>query len=226
MTSADGASRLERWSRAHALVMLSTTAIAVIGEPRVLAAAAALTLSWLVARERAQFFARGWPANAVTAWRAALVVSLPIVVDDCSRPTLAALTALILALDGLDGWIARRLRAPSSFGAHFDMETDALFVLVVELALWRTGQAGPWILVTGLLRYVYVLWTALSRSNPPPAPRSRFGRHAFLTLALGLIAAWLLPWPSSAFVAAAASLPVVYSFAHSFWGSRRASAGK
>ena len=35
------------------------------------------------------------------------------------------LTALMGALDGLDGWLARRTGMTSEFGARFDMETDA-----------------------------------------------------------------------------------------------------
>src|SRR5687767_10530067 len=40
--------------------------------------------------------------------------------------TLAGLIAVALALDAVDGWLARRLQLVSSFGARFDLEVDAL----------------------------------------------------------------------------------------------------
>ena len=46
------------------------------------------------------------------------------------------------ALDGVDGWVARRTRTASAFGARFDMETDALLILVLSALVWRVGKAG------------------------------------------------------------------------------------
>ena len=78
---------------------------------------------------------------------------------------------IALALDGVDGWLARRRRIASAFGARFDMEADALLVLGLSLAVLASGRAGPWVLVAGALRYAFVaggvLWPALSAPLPP-----------------------------------------------------------
>jgi len=66
------------------------------------------------------------------------------------------LTALSAVLDGLDGWLARRSGMTSEFGARFDMETDALLILVVSVLVWRHGKAGAWVVLGGLLRYAFV----------------------------------------------------------------------
>ncbi len=69
---------------------------------------------------------------------------------------LAGLIAVALALDGVDGFLARRLNLSSDFGARFDMEIDALLLLILSLLVWQTGQAGAWVLLIGLMRYAFV----------------------------------------------------------------------
>ena len=52
--------------------------------------------------------------------------------------SLAGLIAAALGLDALDGWLARRLGLVSAFGARFDVEIDALLLLILAAA----GLAG------------------------------------------------------------------------------------
>jgi phosphatidylglycerophosphate synthase len=76
-----------------------------------------------------------------------------------------------LALDGLDGRLARYFRQESAFGARFDMETDAATLFGLCLLVWLCGQAGPWVLASGLMRYIFVLggraWPGLAAPLPP-----------------------------------------------------------
>ena len=76
-----------------------------------------------------------------------------------------------LALDGIDGRLARRLGQTSAFGARFDMETDAATVLGLSLMVWLCDQAGAWVLAIGLMRYIFVAggwaWPALAAPLPP-----------------------------------------------------------
>ena len=44
------------------------------------------------------------------------------------------------ALDGVDGWLARRSGIASAFGARFDMEIDALLILVLAVLAWRSAR--------------------------------------------------------------------------------------
>jgi phosphatidylglycerophosphate synthase len=86
---------------------------------------------------------------------------------------MSALAAL--ALDGVDGWLARRLGQVSTFGARFDMETDAATLLGLSLLVWASGQTGPWVLASGLMRYIFILasgvWPALAAPLPPKRRR-------------------------------------------------------
>lgn len=120
------------------------------------------------------------PANRVTLLRAAYTALLGGIlteglrIGEAGRWVLVASGAAALALDGIDGWAARRSGVSSRFGARFDMETDALFVLALSALVYRAGQAGAWVLTLGAMRYIFVvagwLWPLLTA---PLAPSTR-----------------------------------------------------
>jgi phosphatidylglycerophosphate synthase len=120
-------------------------------------------------------------ANSVTLARAALTALLWGVVgetllgsgdlDPALRWLLALAATAALILDGVDGWLARRSGMDSAFGADFDLEVDSLFVLALSLLVYETGDVGVWVLINGLMRYIFVLagwwWPALAATLPP-----------------------------------------------------------
>jgi phosphatidylglycerophosphate synthase len=103
----------------------------------------------------------GW-ANRTTMLRSVLVIPLvawsPFLAEADSTALwfygAACLVALIL--DGADGKVARATNSDSEFGARFDMELDALFILGLCTAAMATGKAGLWVLALGLMRYAFV----------------------------------------------------------------------
>jgi phosphatidylglycerophosphate synthase len=101
---------------------------------------------------------------------------------------IGALGALVL--DGLDGRLARQLGRASAFGARFDMETDAATLLGLSLLVWLCGQAGAWVLASGLMRYIFVLgswaWPDLAAPLPPRKRRQTIcvAQSAVLILAV------------------------------------------
>jgi phosphatidylglycerophosphate synthase len=105
-------------------------------------------------------------ANAVTLCRAAfnailLAVAVenllggPALFQSAFRWQLAVAAAAALVLDGVDGWVARRSQMASAFGARFDVETDAVFLLGLALTLAGAGIVGPWVLASGLIYYLF-----------------------------------------------------------------------
>ena len=107
-------------------------------------------------------------ANAVTlirAMAATLMVGVvsemllggSLVVDAELSWILVVTATAALLLDGVDGWAARQTGMVSDFGARFDMEADALFLLTMSLLAHATGKVGIWVLASGLMRYVFVL---------------------------------------------------------------------
>ena len=98
-------------------------------------------------------------ANAVTTLRLGLVAYVVSLAGD--RTASAAWTVIVVAtiaalLDIVDGWIARRTGTETAFGARFDMEVDALFIVILSVLAWRWEKAGGWVLLSGLLRYLFV----------------------------------------------------------------------
>lgn len=156
-------------------------------------------------------------ANQVTLLRAALVCLIGgTLVAGAGRLSwsVAGLVAAALMLDGIDGWLARRLRAATAFGARFDLEIDALLLLVLALLAWRAEQVGAWVLAIGLMRYAFVaagwLWPAL-RADLPPSVR----RKVVCVLQGGALLACLLP-PVPAGLAAALAAGALAALTLSF----------
>jgi phosphatidylglycerophosphate synthase len=99
-------------------------------------------------------------ANQVTLARATLVGGVTALVAESSqaghvpRAALVTLAAVALALDAVDGQVARRTGTTSRLGARFDMEVDAFLILVLSVLV--AGSLGWWVLAIGALRYAFV----------------------------------------------------------------------
>lgn len=157
-------------------------------------------------------------ANRITTARAFFVALLAGFIGEATHSGIAAsavgIGALATTLDGVDGWAARRTRSESPFGARFDLEVDALLVQVLSILVWQQGKAGAWVLLSGLLRYLFGaagwMFPWLQR---PVAPNLQ--RKAICIIQItGLLVA-LLPSitpPASAFIAAVALMILTYSF--------------
>jgi phosphatidylglycerophosphate synthase len=166
--------------------------------------------------------ARGWKteagglalANLLTFFRTVLSASLPRLFPMLPRFGFVGLVLLILILDGVDGWVARKRGEISRFGAALDMETDALTVMVLGILLWERGIVGAWVLAAGLWRYAYSTVVSLVPSLGD-APPSRLYRWTYCFLMICFAGAFL-PWPAIANVLAATGTTLVsISFVHS-----------
>jgi phosphatidylglycerophosphate synthase len=158
-------------------------------------------------------------ANTVTLTRAMLVALLAALFGEpAGRATAwvaASLAGLVPVLDGVDGWLARRTRLQSAFGARFDMETDALHVLVMSGLAWQFGKAGIWVWLGGLMRYAFVAagWLLPWMGRPlRPTRRGRVITILHMTaLSVGL--APFLPVPLSMTAIAVTLAALSWSFA-------------
>jgi phosphatidylglycerophosphate synthase len=159
------------------------------------------------------------PANLVTLARAVLVVLAASSMVALPTPSLAwtlvGITLLVVVLDSVDGWIARRTGSASAFGARFDMETDACFMLVLSVLVWQHGKAGMWVLALGAMRYVFVaarwVWPWLAR----PLRSTVRGKTAAIAslVTLGAALAPVVPARVSTMACALALALLTYSFA-------------
>ena len=158
------------------------------------------------------------PANQVTLLRAVVTALVGSLVfqppTEASALVAVGASLLVAALDGVDGWLARRERMTSAFGARFDMEVDALLILSLSALAYVHGKAGAWVLLSGLLRYAFVAagWLVPWFRRPLPASRRRQAICVAQVIGLVLVMVPAVAWPASAFVGAAALALLAFSF--------------
>jgi phosphatidylglycerophosphate synthase len=159
-------------------------------------------------------------ANVVTAIRASLVALLAGFIVRSAASREEAWAAVVIAtvaavLDGVDGWLARRSGTTSAFGARFDMETDALLVLVLSVLAWQWGKAGAWVLLSGLMRYVFMGAGVVLPWMARPLTGTRRGQTVAVVQTVALIVAIgpIVPVMLSTLAAAGALGLLCWSFA-------------
>ena len=214
--------------RAGAIGLLLIVALAVTGRlwlslgplypARVTAVfGAMMAVAFGLVRDHHPYFRFG-PANHVTMFRAVLVALMVGLIGEPESPRVAAAAtagaALIALLDGVDGWLARRSGMTSAFGARFDVETDALFVMAMSILVWQHGKAGAWVLLGGM-RYLWVVATwCLAWMARPLRPTMRAKTvSVFHMIGVTVALAPAVPPPYSAMAAAAALTALSWSFA-------------
>lgn len=158
-------------------------------------------------------FPRFGPANVVTSVRlllTALVCGLAIERRDANVAAAAiAISLAVTALDGIDGYVARATRLASAFGARFDMEVDALLIMALSTLAWSQDKAGAWVLLSGLMRYLFVVagWVIPWMGHTLPPSRRRQAACVMQIVALvATIAPSTVPPVSTAIAAAALGL--------------------
>ena len=196
MTSAPRAQGLAPWMDLLWSAVVLAALLALVIPPVASAQAPAATLATAVtvilyAVIAASVLAR-WPphqnfgwANRATLLRGCVIIVLVAIAcavaagSELSVSRLwwyAAAALLALILDGVDGQLARRTNSASEFGARFDMELDALFILGLCLMVFALGKAGAWVLALGLMRYGFVAaaWVLPWMNQPlPPSFRRK-----------------------------------------------------
>lgn len=170
---------------------------------------------------RANTLRRFGPANQITWVRAALTAMLAGYAVDA--PTIdatiwwpiVAVACAALALDGLDGYVARRRGECSAFGARFDMETDAALILVLALLVWQSGKTGSWVLIIGVMRYVFIAVGGVFPILTSPLLSSTRRKLVCVGQVVGLVLCLLpiIPRETAFFVAAMALAALTLSFA-------------
>jgi phosphatidylglycerophosphate synthase len=164
-------------------------------------------------------FPRFGVANTVTLVRVALVAALAGLLGETPDPRMAslaiAIVIIVAALDGVDGWLARRGAQSSAFGARFDMETDAALILILSALVWQHGKAGAWVLACGLMRYGFVAAGWVLPWMAGPLRSTMRGKSVAIGQFIGLAVALspIVPVRVSNAVAAVTLLVLAWSFA-------------
>lgn len=158
------------------------------------------------------------PAGRVTLARAILVggvtalVTMNLIGREAPVAVLVAIAAVALALDAVDGYVARRTGTASALGARFDMEVDAFLILVLSVNVARS--LGAWVLLIGLMRYGFAAaaWVAPWLREPLPPSLARKTVAALQGILLVVCCSGLLPVAAAAAVAGVALASLTWSF--------------
>lgn len=163
-------------------------------------------------------------ARLVLAGVVAVLVSEAVAGSTAGTTTTGALVALAstaLALDAVDGWVARRTGTASARGARYDMEVDAFLVLV--LSAYAAVTTAWWAVLIGLARYLLLAagwrWPWLRAETPP-----RYWAKvvaAVQGVVLVTVAAGVLPQHASRWLLLGALVLLTESFAHQVRTLRR-----
>jgi phosphatidylglycerophosphate synthase len=162
------------------------------------------------------------PASSVTLARATLAVGVAaLAADSFTRDTqvalLVTLAAVAVALDALDGWVARRTGMATPVGARFDGEVDAF--LILALSVYVAPTCGAWVLAIGAARYLFLAgeWLLLWMRAPLPPRRWRKVVAATQGVVLTVAAAGVLPVALTQALLAAALALLTASMGQCTW---------
>lgn len=157
------------------------------------------------------------PADLVTLARSVLAGGVAALAADRfgeAQPIslFVTLAAVALALDAVDGQVARRTGTASALGARFDMEVDAFLILVLSVQVASTH--GVWVLTIGAMRYAFVAvaWALPWLSEALPASIARKTVAAAQGVVLVVVISGVLPFAAATAVTGAALALLVWSF--------------
>ena len=158
-----------------------------------------------------------FPADWVTLTRAVLSAGVAgLVAASFDRPVsitaLVTLSAVALALDAVDGQVARRTGTATLLGARIDGEVDACLILLLSIAVSR--DYGAWVLAIGAARYALLLagWLIPWLAAPLPPRYWRKVVAAVQGIVLTVAASGLLDRAVGMIAVAAALLLLTESF--------------
>ncbi|MFL5943035.1 MAG: CDP-alcohol phosphatidyltransferase family protein [Gaiellaceae bacterium] len=163
----------------------------------------------------------GW-ASWVTLTRATLAVGVAaLTAASFERPvataTLVTLASVALALDFVDGWLARRTGTESALGARLDGEVDAFLILVLSIEV--APSVGGWVLAIGLARYAFFAagWALPWLRAPLPRRDWRKTVAAAQGVALVIAASGVVSTTVSRILLAVALALLAESFGRDVW---------
>src|SRR5262249_23892960 len=170
------------------------------------------------------------PADWVTLTRILLIAGVAgLVADSFGRPAsttaLVTLSAVALALDAVDGQVARRTGSATPLGARIDGEVDAFLILL--LSIFVSQDYGGWVLVIGAARYALLLagWLIPWLAAPLPPRYWRKVVAAIQGIVLTVAASGLLDRLAGMIAVAVALLLLAESLRHDLVWLYRTGAG-
>jgi phosphatidylserine synthase len=156
---------IDSWNVCNALIMIFGTVVTIwTSELKTLAGLFSgsliylLFLNWRYKSPTTYLFGVG---NWLTFARFVIIIIGLILIPPTESFTLFILLSIAVSLDFFDGKVARYFKEDSFFGQYFDMEIDAFFVLTMCCYYYLHTDFPMWILIPGILRYIFRIYTFL-----------------------------------------------------------------
>ena len=171
-----------------------------------------------------------FPADWITLTRALLIAGVAgLVADSSGRPVpstaLVTLSTVALALDAVDGQVARRTGTATPLGGRIDGEVDAFLILLLSIVV--SQDYGGWVLAIGAARYALLLAGWLIPWLAAPLPPRYWGKvvAAVTGIVLTVAVSGLLDRRAGMIAVAAALLLLAESFGRAVIWLYRTGAG-
>jgi phosphatidylglycerophosphate synthase len=210
-------------------IVSATAGLSVAGWIAGLATGSAATALLVTARRRSDEPSIH-PADWVTLTRTVLIAGVAgLVADSFARPVpvtaLVTLSAVALALDAVDGQVARRTGTATPLGGRIDGEVDAFLILLLSIVV--SQDYGSWVLVIGAARYALLVAGWLIPWLAAPLPPRYWGKvvAAVQGIVLTVAASGVLDRLAGMIAVACALLLLAESFGRNVIWLYRAGAG-
>lgn len=208
------------WTFLHAILMLVATILARVMQ-------AEYFLVWIVSASLLLFISLnyhtwsrlhpvGGYANHVTFGRFMLLIFALATYHVIHQYAFILLILLVMIMDGIDGYLARRFHQSTAFGEVFDMEVDAFLALSMCFMIWTVHPESWWVMTGGLLRYAFsILYWLIGwhRRKRPVMPASKLFAVLFF---LSLLTPFILDWDLACWIVVGGSTIVAFSFVYEF----------
>ncbi len=214
-------SSIKKWNKQHSILMLVASVLSYAQNSLLIVAVFGLGSFAYYIYENKLFLSTQTPfagyANIITALRLLILVSTFCWIPNIPIPILVGLLVIVLLLDLLDGYLARKFKQDSKFGQYFDMEVDALFVLGMCFYFFQNRNIDAWILIPGIMRYVYKVITMIFPKKDYEETKKSYATTIAGMYFIVLIVSLILPNIFLFYLLAIGSGLIVLSFFISFY---------
>lgn len=155
-------------------------------------------------------------ANMITTIRLMLVLVLALGEILLSDAYLFILVLIIPLLDVMDGLVARYRKEESQFGMFYDMEVDALFVMVASIIIYLNHPSMWIVLIPAFLRYFFKFFLAiLDRRNKFIESKQKYASIIAGNYFVALIVFYVINREVSKWYLSLSSVLIILSFVRS-----------
>jgi phosphatidylglycerophosphate synthase len=178
---------------------------------------AVIVVSFMVYTFQIPKFLPGFPArigipNWISLFRLIIILACTMYWDKLSHITLFVLFCGVILLDGIDGFVARKLKQTSKAGEYLDMEIDALFVFLLCYMHFIHGKLPVWVLIPGGMRYLFGIIFWVIKQPPVLKPGKRFRSTVAVLFFISLLLPFVFRSQIYMPIIAMTSIMIVLSF--------------